>query len=185
MLSKEDIIRGLKILSERAVLEHMTIDLAVYGGAALAIAYDLRQATKDVDAVVDNPHQKQWLTAVVSELAIENGWPEDWLNDGVKGFVSQNNDLVLHSEFNKLGPGIRVYVPVPEYLFAMKCMAMRLDDSKDRQDIESLAKIIGITSSEKAFELIEKFYPRQRMEAKVMFGVEEIMEDLNETYKPN
>lgn len=53
LLKKEDILRGLGRLSNKAVEAAVTVDLSIYGGAALAIAFDLRHATRDVDAVVN------------------------------------------------------------------------------------------------------------------------------------
>ena len=43
---------GLRMLDEKAKAASITVDLAVYGGAALAIAFDMRTATRDVDAVM-------------------------------------------------------------------------------------------------------------------------------------
>lgn len=154
------------------------IDLAVYGGAALALAFDLRKATKDVDAVVrGNP---DLVREVVAKVAEERGWPSDWLNDGVKGFLSSSEQMSSMDEFDATDDGgLRVYVPSPEYLFAMKCMAMRIsaaDAAADPQDIEALAKIIGINDVSKALELVESFYPRRLIPAKVKFVMEEIME---------
>lgn len=42
-----------KQLGTLALQEGQVIDLAVYGDSALAIAYDLRTATRDVDAVFE------------------------------------------------------------------------------------------------------------------------------------
>jgi hypothetical protein len=58
-------------------------------------------------------------------------------------------------------------------------MAMRpegLDGLRDISDIEFLAGEIGIQNSDSALALIEEFYPRSRIPAKVAFGVQEIME---------
>jgi hypothetical protein len=74
--------------------------------------------------------------------------------------------------------GIRIYTPSPEYLFAMKCMAMRpegMDGSHDFSDIEFLAEETGIRDAKSALDLIEAFYPASRIPARVALGVEEIM----------
>jgi hypothetical protein len=75
--------------------------------------------------------------------------------------------------------GLRVSLPVPEYLFAMKRMAMRpegVEGSHDIADIEALAAICQLRGAEDALRLVEAFYPAARVPAKVRFGVEEIME---------
>ena len=178
MLKKEDILRGLRGIDVKAKDARILIDLSVYGGAALALAFDLREATRDVDAVVRG--HAGFLKRVAMEVARDEGWPEDWLNDGVKGFTSEHEQMRLMETFaGSRDGGLRIHVPTPEYLFAMKCMAMRpegIDGSHDISDIEALARKIGVRTASEALSLIEGFYPSARIPPKVRFGVEEIME---------
>jgi hypothetical protein len=180
MLTKDDILRGLGKIDRRAREQAIVVDLSVYGGAALALAFNIRHATRDVDAVVQG--SPDFLRAVAAEVAEEEGWPEDWLNDGVKGFTSANERMQLMESFQASPEGgLRVYTPAPEYLFAMKCMAMRpegIEGSHDVSDIEALADAAGIKDAETALALVEAFYPASRIPPKVRFGVEEIMERL-------
>lgn len=134
-----------------------------------------RQATRDVDAVVNG--SLDFLRKIAVEIAELEGWPADWLNDGVKGFTSTKEKMVLMDEFQaEVGGGLRIHLPTPEYLFAMKCMAMRADGSHDVSDIEALADQANILDVEQALGLVESFYPSARIPPKVRFGVEEIME---------
>lgn len=178
LLTKEDIIRGLRAIDVQARQARVLIDLSIYGGAALAIAFDMRVATRDVDAVVHG--RPDFLRKVAAEVAEAEGWPSDWLNDGVKGFTSHSEEMSLMREFEAAeGSGLRVHVPAPEYLFAMKCMAMRpegIEGSHDVSDIEALALHIGIRDAAEALDLVAAFYPPDRIPPKVRFGVEEIMD---------
>jgi hypothetical protein len=177
-LSRKDIVRGLERLDAMAREADKVVELAVYGGAALALSFDMRVTTRDVDAVVRG--SADFARACAARIAEEEGWPEGWLNDGVKGFRSQNEQMRLMHEFQAAdGKGLRVLVPSPQYLFAMKCMAMRpegIDGSHDISDIEALAGIAEIPDAKSALELVESFYPSGRIPTKVRFGVEEIME---------
>ncbi len=185
LLTKDDILRGLREIDRQARAAAILIDLAVYGGAALVIAFDVNLATRDVDAVVRG--SLDFVRAIAAKIALDEGWSPDWLNDGVKGFLSGNEDMEIIEAFpGSPEGGLRVFVPTPFYIFAMKCMAMRpdgIDGSHDIADIEFLAKKIGIQTSEAAFSIIEGFYPASRIPAKVRFGVEEIMERMN--FQPN
>jgi hypothetical protein len=178
MLSKIDILRGLDRIDQEARRAGVVVDLAIYGGAALAITFDLRQATRDVDAVVSG--DPAFLRGVVAEVAADYGWPPDWLNDGVKGFLSAHEKLQAVGQFQGSGQGgLRLYVPTPEYLFAMKAMAMRtggLGAGNDVPDIEALAEILQLKQVGEALALIEDFYPAGQIPAKVRFGVEEIIQ---------
>jgi hypothetical protein len=187
MLTKDDILRGLHKMDEKAVESGVLVDLSIYGGAALAIAFDIGQVTRDVDAVVRGA--PDFVRAVAAEIAEQEGWPHDWLNDGVKGFLSSSEEMLLMESFpGSPRGGLRIHVPSPAYLFAMKCMAMRpegLDGSHDISDIEALAGILGVENSSEALSLIEGFYPSSRIPAKVRFGVEEIMERLSSRRGPD
>lgn len=182
MLSKEDIVLGLRKIDEMAKRDGVVVDLSIYGGAALALAFDMRSATRDVDAVIKNHSQS--LREYIMKVSEELEWPEDWLNDGVKGFVSASEKMNAMQEFNPTQEGgLRISLPTGEYLFAMKCMAMRpegVDGSHDISDIEGLAKELGIKNADEAFAIIEAFYPKGRIPSKVMFGVEEIFENIEE-----
>jgi hypothetical protein len=149
-----------------------------HGRAALALAFDLRAATRDVDAVVRG--SPEFLRRAAREVAREEGWPEDWLNDGAEGFTSAHERMRLMEAFaGSPEGGLRIHVPTAEYLFAMKCMAMRpegLDGSHDISDIEALADLANIADAADALSLVEAFYPASRIPPKVRFGVEEIMQ---------
>src|SRR5581483_2243655 len=119
MLSKSDIERGLQQLDAKARDAGVLVDLAIYRGAALALAFDTRRATRDVDVVIRGA--ADFVRRVSAEIAEQEGWPEDWLNDGVKGFTSDKEKLYLMQNFQgSPAGGLRAHLPAPEYLFAMK-----------------------------------------------------------------
>ena len=92
-----------------------------------------------------------------AQIAEEEGWPEDWLNDGVKGFISANEQMQLMAGFEASSSGgLRIHSPTPEYLFAMKCMAMRpegIDGSHDISDIRVPAVAAGIKTARRMHRL--------------------------------
>lgn len=183
MLTKEIILQAFCRLGEIARDQGKVIDLAVYGGAAIALAFDARPSTKDVDAVVRG--DPSVLRAAVDQVGDELGLPPSWLNDAVKGFLSERDSasLTLFGSFpNANSVGLRVYIARAEYLFAMKCMAMRLSDTpgegSDLADIIMLAKHLGLHTAQQAMDIVLDFYPRKLLSPKVQFGIEEIMEKI-------
>lgn len=149
----------------------------------MVLCFESRPATRDVDAVYDN--DKEFVRAASRQIAAEKGFPDDWLNDGVKGFLSSKDGGRLLKNVYKEFPssdevGLRVYTPTPEYLLAMKCMSMRTEaGSKDIEDIQFLIKHLGIKKSEAVFALISEYYPNKQVQAKTQFGIEEIMDQLD------
>lgn len=108
-------------------------------------------------------------------------------DDGVKGWLSAKDAAPDAKSLFKTypsedTPGRRVFVAKPEYLFALKCLAMRIggvDSSADIDDIKLLAREIGIKNSDDALALVEKFYPQNMLQPKTRFGLEEIFSSLN------
>lgn len=149
LLTKEDILRAFTKIDDKAKAAGLMIDLSVYGGAALAVAFNIRNATRDVDAVVHG--SPDGLRKIALEVAREEGWPDGWLNDGVKGFISSCEKMIAMQAFpGSAAGGLRIFTPAPEYFFAMKCMAMRpegVEGSHDISDIDALADEAGIADA--------------------------------------
>jgi hypothetical protein len=175
--------QALRDLGQRAYAIGKTIELSIYGGSALTLTYDWRLATKDVDAVFEA--DRATVRALVAEIAVQNGWDANWLNDGVKGFLSSadsDSKQLFGTYPSEAEAGLRVMLPRPEYLFAMKCRAMRIggvDGSADVDDIRRLATEIGVQSAEQALGIVSSFYPGRIIEAKTQFGIEEIFSGMN------
>ena len=51
LLDREDIEGAFRRLGDRLVKRGVVADIYVFGGAAMALAYDSRRATRDVDAL--------------------------------------------------------------------------------------------------------------------------------------
>jgi hypothetical protein len=51
----------------------------------VALAYSARRATRDLNAVFE---PKQVIYEVAHQVGTRHGLPDDWLNDGVKGFLT-------------------------------------------------------------------------------------------------
>ena len=172
-------------LGRRAHAVARNIEIAVYGGAALLLTLKQRVATKDVDGVFDR--DKDFVRKLAVEMAEEFDWDQNWLNDGVKGWLSKaDSDPDVKRLFktypSENEPGLRVFIPKPEYMFAMKCRAMRVggvEGSADIDDIRSLAQELGIPNIEQGLAIVESFYPANLLEPKTRLGLEEILSSLN------
>jgi hypothetical protein len=186
MFDRQALEQALDELGRRARAEGKTIEIAIYGGSALMLTYDWRLATKDVDAVFEA--DRQTVRRLAREIAEEKGWNPNWLNDGVKGFLSAVDGSpqakrLFRTYPSEDAPGLRVMVANPAYLFAMKCRAMRLsglEGNTDVDDIRRLAREIGLSSAREALDLVATFYPARVIEPKVQYGLEEIFDRLAE-----
>jgi hypothetical protein len=191
VFNRRTLEQALLELGHRAHAEGKTIEIAIYGGSALLLTYDWRVATRDVDAVFEA--DRQTIRRLAREIAEEHDWDSNWLNDGVKGFLSAadkdpESKRLFRTYPSEDEPGLRVMLPRPEYLFAMKCRAMRIagiEESVDIDDIRHLAGEIGLTTAREALELVTAFYPNRLIEPKTQFGLEEIFDKLKQPEQPN
>ena len=67
-------------------------------------------------------------------------------------------------------------VAQPEYLLAMKCLAMRIGpEFHDEDDVRYLLRLLEITSYQNAVTVISKYYPLERFPQKTCNALEEIL----------
>jgi hypothetical protein len=141
---------------------------------------DFRVGTRDVDAVFES--DRAFVRQAASIVAAEFGWPTDWINDGVKGFLSSQDESkdaksLFRTYPDETGPGLRILVATPAYLFAMKCLAMRIGGTDERGDIEDIilpGALLNVRTAQDAFALISRYYPLGKLPPKVQFGLEEV-----------
>lgn len=155
-ISRDLIMRALRRLGELALAEGLTLEICLYGGTALMLAYGNRTATRDVDASI-NPREHGMRLAKI--VAVELGLPDDWLNDQMKVFfapIGARRTLPLDI------PGLKLYIATASYLLALKALACRLPNPRRRGDLEDLKFLIHkmkITSLDEIQRHIDRFYP--------------------------
>ena len=119
----------------------------------MMLAFSARPATRDVDAIFQ---PSQLVRELAKGIAEEYGLSMDWLNDAVKGFVSTRHEVTAGNlpQF----PHLRVTMPIPEYLLAMKCMASRIaataGETSDLADIRFLVRHLGLNSPKAVLDLV-------------------------------
>src|SRR5436853_3215937 len=86
-IGKADIIRAPERLGQLAAEQGQKVELVIVGGAQMVLAYDARPATRDVDVAIVDPDAAGFTRSLAATVASEFGWPEDWLNDGAKGYL--------------------------------------------------------------------------------------------------
>jgi len=135
--SREEIQDGLTRLGEMAQAQGLHVQLTLVGGAVMVLGYQARESTRDVDVVILSPRDAQLVRKFAKQVAEERDWPEDWLNDGAKGYmVGISDGPVLFS-----APGIEARAPSLAQLLAMKLSAWR--DDLDISDARRLLQEMG------------------------------------------
>lgn len=145
-MDRGEILTALTALGRRLADRGVVGELYVVGGAAIALAFNERRATRDVDAVFE---PKLIVYQEAALVADELDLPEDWLNDGVKGFLAGPDPWP--TGLIEV-PGLRVQSASPEMLLALKCLAHRLGEDDD--DVRLLARHLGLTNPDEVLDLV-------------------------------
>lgn len=167
LLSRAELIALLEEVAAELEDRGLRGDLFVVGGAAMALAYNTRRATRDLDAVFE---PKSVVYDVARTVGERHDLPEDWINDGVKGFLP-GEDPNATTLFDR--PGLSVRVASAPYLFAMKAIAARA--GRDGEDLLQLYRLCGFTSVGEAWECVERFYPTHLIPPKTGFLLQELL----------
>jgi predicted nucleotidyltransferase len=169
LLDREAIQNAFRRLGERLAGRGLVADIYVIGGAAMAMAYDARRATRDIDAVFQ-PHgavlEEAW--AVADEL----GLPRWWLNDQASVYVASGGDEQAPRVFEH--PGLRVSAASAEHLLAMKVLAAR---RRDIDDIRFLVAWMRLTTVGAVLAVCAEVFPEEPVPPRARLVLEDALGD--------
>lgn len=142
----------------------------------MVLAFQARLSTHDLDAVFQ---PAAIIREAAAEIAAEKGIDPNWINDGVKGWLSPTGEVVSENlpQFSHL----RLTRPTEKYLLAMKCLAARtagFETAGDKVDIIFLVRRLRLRSVDEVLEIVEAFYPADRIQPKTRFVIEEVMAEI-------
>ncbi len=175
-LTREAIVGALSALSDELGKQGVIGEICLFGGTVMVLAFNARLSTKDVDAIF---HPTTLTRELVRRIGEARQLPPDWLNDGVKRFVSARHETTVGNlpQF----PHLRLTMPVPEYLLAMKCMAARVGstggEGSDIPDIVFLIRHLGLKNARAVLDLVGQYYPENRIPMRAQYLVEGLFEE--------
>lgn len=162
-ITRQEIVEAFERLGQLAEARGTKVELTLVGGALMVLVFEARDSTRDVDAVILAPSEASTVRELAQIVADERGWPDDWLNDGAKGFlVGLSRGPIVFS-----APGIEVRSPAIAQLLAMKLSAWR-----DDVDIADARRLLQEMSSarEDIWREVEPFLvPGNELKAQYAF----------------
>ena len=168
-MTKKQIMDNLRQLGEELYALGMFGEILLTGGAAMCLVHDARDMTKDIDALYE---PKPIINKIVVKIAAKNDLPPDWLNDGVKIFLTPN---APREDFISL-KGLRIQTVSAEYLLAMKLISSRYGE-KDYDDIRFLFNKLGVKTYEQASEILAEYYDLNTVPARTKYVIEGIIDE--------
>lgn len=169
-LSKEDILRLFNELNSELCKDGISGELYLMGGAVMCLSFNARASTKDIDCLFE---PSQMIRQKAKQIAAKQKLNENWLNDGVKAFLS---DKASFEDYLNLS-NLKVLTCTPEYLLAMKCLAMRLgQEFQDEDDVRFLIRYLNLENFEQVVEVICQYYPKDKFPQKTFYAIQELLE---------
>lgn len=167
LLDRAALERALGRLAERLHRRGVTADVYVFGGAAIALAFDARRATRDLDAVfVPHGIVLDEARAVADELDL----PHWWLNDQTSAYLASGEDDGP-TVFDR--PGLRVASASARRLLAMKVLASR---PRDEPDIRLLAGHLGLDTAKAVLALTMQVFPGEAIPDRARLLIEDLFD---------
>jgi len=167
-MTSEEIEKYLSEVNNELAAKDVIGEICIYGGAAMCLAFKARPATKDVDAIFE---PVKVVRGAIYKIAEKYDLNQDWLNLAVKIFVVKHEKDILFDL-----PNLKVFVPVADYLLAMKVLAMRAE-SFDAADVEFLIKRLDLMKVEDVLKIVSAYYPKKQIKPETVFQLEEIFEN--------
>lgn len=169
MLTREEILNALSTLSDELGALDLHGEILLTGGASMCLVHSARDMTKDIDALYE---PKNTINKLISKIAETNDLPADWLNDSVKGFLSE---AVPQEEYLML-PHLRVSTVSADYLLAMKLMSARYGET-DYEDIRFLMDKLDLYTKNDLEDALLRFYPIEQILPKTEYLIEQLINE--------
>jgi hypothetical protein len=145
---RDKIIELLTELGRRLSAKGISGRLYIVGGAAMALEFDTRRTTRDIDAVL---HPPTTVAREAASMAQELGLPPGWLSAAATPFIPLPDDDPVSLDVE----GLQVAVSSPANLLAMKMAAGR---PQDFTDLVVLFRHLKIRSAEQAVGIAKRTY---------------------------
>ncbi len=157
---RDDVDAALHDLARRLHTDNLAVTIYIVGGTAVMLTVQPdRRGTKDIDVWINTDRDtRHHVDRHIAQIAAENGWTPDWLNDNAKNFIPEA--ITGHTEdwtpYIRLG-NVTIVLARSDVLLAMKLRAGR--PIKDLPDLPPLIRAAGITTLQQAIGLFETHYP--------------------------
>ncbi|MGI8808718.1 MAG: hypothetical protein ACR2KK_12895 [Acidimicrobiales bacterium] len=151
LLSRRQLQEALEHLAERLHRRGVHAEVYVFGGGAMVLGHNAREATMDLDAAIRRGHGA--VTTEAQVVARELGLPGWWLNEQAAAYLPAASDDEARTVLAM--PGLTVIAASARHLLAMKARAAR---QRDVADIITLARLVGASSAEQVIRLAEQVF---------------------------
>jgi len=168
----------LECLDEKLRENKLELTLNIYGGTVMMACFDVRPATKDVDALFETSPQ---IDNILLDIAETFDLNKDWINQDMKEPLKYLRKESL-KEIYKF-TNLKVFAPSPEQMLAMKVLSARPEPYKDFEDAEFLINYLKINSLKDVLDIFNAFVGRRYLGDRQKIFLNYIGKDLNKNWE--
>lgn len=166
-LEREEIIQCLMRLGEEleALDIQSPIRLLMIGGAYMVTQVGNRERTEDVDvlAYIDRRTDEYFkLRSAASFVSVDMHVDNRWFSDSIGDKLLSVGEVPPGELWLQHGM-VEVYIPGPEYVFALKLLAGGRD--KDIGDLHTLCRMFRVKNRKQAMKVLKKYFLKEALEA--------------------
>lgn len=173
-LKPDDINQLLGELNDKLAERGEHARLIIGGGAVMTTCFNSRPSTQDIDGIFE---PSPIIRLLVREIASEHSLDDDWLNDGMKGFVNpETMGTVPFADFSNL----KVLRFDDRSMLALKLTAARFDGQKDLLDSLRLMQSLRIQTIDELYDLVSATAYRNQLTPKVDYFIQELFAEYEE-----
>jgi hypothetical protein len=163
-MTAEEITQYLTELNDELRLIDIKGEVSLFGGAVMVLAFKARIATKDIDAIFEPVRE---IRTAAHRIAERHALKLDWLNHAVRMFVVKHQRELLFELSN-----LRITLPDPDYLLAMKMLALRAE-TEDENDAIFLIKKLKLDRKDEVLRIVADYYPKKEVSARTLVWLDE------------
>lgn len=177
-ITKELFPEIMEVLDEKLGENRLVLTLNIYGGKVMMACFDVRPATKDIDALFET---SALIDAILVDIAETYGLAEDWINQDIREPLTHLKEEHLKELYQF--KNLKVLAPTAEQMLAMKILSARPEPYQDFADAEYLIEHLAIDTLEQMLELYDKYVGRRYLGDRQKMFLNYIGEDLDKKWK--
>jgi hypothetical protein len=159
LLDKNTILAAFRRLASRLQRHHAVVNVYLFGGGAMVVAFDAREATQDLDARFTSTSAA---FREIHAVADEMGLPRWWLNEQGTAYLPRHDEPHALPVYDH--PNLRVMRASDRHLLAMKAAASRRN-TRDVKDIATLSDRLGLNTPEDVVRVHNEVFPDHPLRA--------------------
>lgn len=172
LLDRGRILAAFALLDERLGRRGVIARIHVVGGVALALAWEDRRTTRDVDALFETDRHGV-LVEEIHDVAAELGLPASWLNEQATFYAPA--DYRSHEGTVYDGSYLQVAVASAEVVLAMKVRAARPTDVDDIRFLLGVLGIDGPAGIAVVLDVHDRYFPGDPLPTSKQMIIEDLL----------